>query len=285
MYGKFLAAAQVTRARIGGVDVVHWNPRRNSAPFPLSVLPVGRRVDNFGDLLGPMIVARLHECMGGGRRAASPSRRLLSVGSIMSMARGSDIVWGTGVNGKVALDAERLAGIDVRAVRGPLSARALEGQGVAAPDIYGDPALLLPELFPEWSGDIDKTREIGLVPNLHDLRNYASHPDTISPIGAPSVVIGQILRSERIVASSLHGVIIAEAFGIPAVMLVSKTEPPFKYRDYYEGTGRNTFHSYRELATAFAAARVKSPVRLDETWDGRALREAFPVDLWGGATR
>ena len=40
------------------------------------------------------------------------------------------------------------------------------------------------------------------------------------------------------VSSSLHGIVIAEAYGVPAVLVASSTEPVFKYEDYYAGTGR-----------------------------------------------
>ena len=48
-----------------------------------------------------------------------------------------------------------------------------------------------------------------------------------------------IFNTELILSSSLHGVILAEAYGIPAVLIRNENEPLFKYKDYYMGTGRD----------------------------------------------
>jgi pyruvyltransferase len=39
-----------------------------------------------------------------------------------------------------------------------------------------------------------------------------------------------------VLSSSLHGIVLAEAFRIPARMLrLTENEPLYKYQDYYEG--------------------------------------------------
>ena len=54
--------------------------------------------------------------------------------------------------------------------------------------------------------------------------------------------IRAILDSEFVISTSLHGLVLADAYGIPARMLrITENEPLFKYQDYYEGTGRSTF--------------------------------------------
>src|SRR5699024_530321 len=136
----------------------------------------GRRCNNFGDLLGPLIVRKLigqHLAVRGPRRLTR-TRRVLTVGSILHAARDRDTIWGTGVNGKNPVGELRFSSLDVRAVRGPRTADILRGKGIDTPAVYGDPALLLPALFPElWNEANTKTRRTVYLPNLHDEKRWA----------------------------------------------------------------------------------------------------------------
>lgn len=268
----------MTRDKISGVEVVHWNPRRNRLPYPINRLQIGPRVNNFGDLLGPMITRRIVE-RAGLRPRKSAGAQLLTVGSIMGLAENSDVIWGTGVNGKVAVESHRFTNLDVRAVRGPRTARFLSDRGIEVPEVFGDPALLLPDLYPEWSNK-QKRHELGVLPNFHDLNVYRDHPGLISPLAPPKRVIELILECEQIVASSLHGVIVAEAFGIPAVAIESGVEHPFKYRDYLEGSGRPDVPIASDLTEATRLVQHASWPTVADAWDSAPLLEAFPQDLW-----
>ena len=65
--------------------------------------------------------------------------------------------------------------------------------------------------------------------------------------------IRAILDSELVISTSLHGLVLADAYGIPARMLrITENEPLFKYQDYYEGTGRSTFAFATSVEEALA---------------------------------
>ena len=54
-------------------------------------------------------------------------------------------------------------------------------------------------------------------------------------------VIDEILKCNKIVSSSLHGIVLAEAYGIPAKWEKYSDDVlgnGFKFRDYLSGTGR-----------------------------------------------
>jgi pyruvyltransferase len=266
--------------RVDGVDVVHWNPRRNTLPFPFRRLPVGRRVGNFGDLLGPVIVQALRDRADSPAAAPSaPTSRLLSVGSIVHLASDGDLVWGSGVNAKNAADEYRFRTIDVRAVRGPLTRAWLADRGVDAPAVYGDPALLLPMLFPDLRArSACKTRRLTVVPNLHDAQRHGDHPDVVDPRAPWRAVVDRIAQSEAVVGSSLHGIVIAESLGIPCALVRPGDEPDFKYRDFYAGAGREIDEPFAETIEE-AVARTDSWEPLD-AWRAQSLIDAFPVELW-----
>ncbi len=259
--------------RIRGIEVVNWNPRRHIGSGPIArALPRLSRPNNFGDLLGPVIVARLAQGLDRTRRPG----RLLAVGSILHLARDGDTTWGTGKNGKTSDAAHRWTTLDVRATRGPLTRRWLADRGVGAPAVYGDPGLLVPTVFPEFAATVNpRSRGESIVPNLHDAPAWRRAPGFVDPTTKLWDCIRAIAESDHVIASSLHGLIIADAFNVPASLLAPGAEDTFKYRDYYEGTGRDLPHMSRSLEEA-----RKNPAPPLSGWSPDALLAAFPADLW-----
>ena len=257
-----------------GVELFHWNPRRPVLRGRLGRrLPLRRPVNNFGDLIGPMLVARVLDELG--LDPASGHGRLLSVGSVLHFGRPGDVVWGSGINGKQPSVDGRL--LEIRAVRGPRTREQLRRSGAEVPEIFGDPALLWPRFWPR-QGYLDQdahTHPVTVVPNLHDWSSLRHDPRAISPRAPVHDVIGRIARSELVVGSSLHGVVLADAFGIPARFVASGSEPPFKYHDYLLGTGRAAYDSAPDVDTAIRRGGHPAPV-----WDPAALLAAFPDELW-----
>jgi pyruvyltransferase len=205
-------------------------------------------------------------------------KRLLTVGSIMHFARDEDVVWGSGVNGAVQPNFHRFSRLDVRAVRGPLTRDFLRGKSIEVPEVFGDPALLLPHVMPELvEFSENKRHDITIVPNFLEIDRFRAYgKDVLDPRDAVKSCLVRIAQSEFVIASSLHAVVIAEALGIPARLLSTDAQPSFKYRDYYMGTGRET----TEPAETVEEARRRGgegPLN----WSSAPLLQAFPYDLWG----
>lgn len=275
--------------RIGGVHAFQWNPVRETDGTALLL-------NNFGDLLGPLVVELVHAAtMPDARLEEAPERRVFSVGSVMHFARARDVVWGTGINGKVTnAGVHKARKLDVRAVRGPLSAAYMTARGIDVPRVYGDPALLLPDLMPELRAWARVSRTNLLVaPNFNDLTR--SPGEDAADAWAPDAAAGQrllvptdplrsvlrtIAQSRFVVGSSLHAVVIADALGIPARFVVSQHESAFKYRDYLAGTGRPLTRVAGSVAEAVELGPHEPPVV-----DLELLLESFPRDVWGVGTR
>jgi pyruvyltransferase len=164
----------------------------------------------------------------------------------------------------------------VWALRGPLSARSVPGDYA-----LGDPGLLADELVYVHHRDVG----LGVVPHWSDT-SLAKNPAWFGPgfttrvidvSGDPLDVIREIGRCQKIVTSSLHGLVIADAFGIPRRFEVnphaSKYEGGFhKFRDYSQSI-RAPFEPGRLIE----ASRFYVEDRKHEIWDafrglGRALR-------------
>jgi pyruvyltransferase len=257
---------QLELVDVAGVDVAAWNPVRSSNRWGRHAL-VARPVRNFGDLLGPVIVRELVAQLGLG--SAVERRRLLAVGSVLHFGRSGDVVWGAGRNAKAGTPPD---GLDVRAVRGPRT-----GADYPRAIVGGDPALLLGGLCPDLVVDPARRSGVTIVPNLNEL-GAARRGGILSPRAPLGRVLRTIARSSLVIGSSLHGIIVAEALGVPARAVRAVAEPAFKYEDYYLATGRDPVDVVAESVEE-ARERGGAPA---PRWEPEPLLDAFPTDLWGG---
>jgi pyruvyltransferase len=237
---------------------------------------------NFGDYCSWKLVQKI----AGDRINPAPkgftAARLFAIGSILHYARDHDVVWGSGINGKHASRRSfRFSSLDIRAVRGPLTGRYfVEQLNIACPEIYGDPALLLPRFFPEFR----RAPVADYVVVLHYLdkdRFPKDRPPEVVYADDPwETVMERITGSRLVISSALHGLVVAEAYGIPARMLrLSEKEPLFKYDDYYRGTGREETRYANSIEEALAMGGEK-PYQCDI----EALFRAFPFEFWPDLT-
>lgn len=233
-------------------------------------------MNNFGDLLGPMIVQKMVQNLGL-QEPVNETRRILTVGSILQFSQDGDTVWGSGALGDIAHRIGEVRDLDIRGVRGPLSRQLLLGLGHHVPEIYGDPGLLLGYL---WSKDDFYAHEhrssYVVVPNHADMKYFRKHrADVVNPRDPLMSVLTRIASTELMISSSLHGIVVAEAFGIPARLVVTPKTKLFKYEDYYRGTGRDLPESAHSVEHALQLGGAEPPA-----WSPTPLLESFPTDLW-----
>ena len=89
--------------------------------------------------------------------------------------------------------------------------------------------------------------------------------------------IDEIVSASFVISSSLHGIILAEAYGIPCVMLKdTESDDFFKYEDYYRSTGRKHFFIANSVEEALEHRDVEVP-------DLRAMQEVLldKFDIFG----
>lgn len=76
-------------------------------------------------------------------------------------------------------------------------------------------------------------------------------------------------------ASPLHGVIVAEALGVPCRVVRSRAEHSFKYLDYFLGTGR------KDIDFADSPEQAQEMGTHDPMiWSPDNLLSSFPYDLF-----
>ena len=212
---------------------------------------------NFGDALSEVIVGYVtSSVVKHVPKESSP--KLLTVGSILQLAKDGDTVWGSGLHPwafhRYARPMERPPSLNILAVRGPLTYDALKSAGIGVSETFGDPAILLPLYHKD---PVEKNYEVGLVPHIKDIARGGGDI-VINPRDHWKTVVDQIRSCKRIISSSLHGIIIAEAYGIPAVWLRTSTyEGASKYYDYYLSTER-----YAKPVYSLDKALLASPPNL-----------------------
>lgn len=231
--------------------------------------------DNLGDYLTRVIVGSVLRARGVPPSAIRftserKGRRLLAIGSILHHAREGDVVWGSGVNGKALGRKPPFEDLDLRMVRGPLTRDYLRDHGIDCPARYGEPGLLVSEFY--QPNDRSRTDPYLLVPNLNDTLFFdCDRERVLSPTSDWTEAVDRICRAELVISTSLHGLVIAESYGVPARALLSYAEPTFKYRDYYAGTGRTGVRFAHTISEARELAGVRPP-----DWDASDMIEAFP---------
>lgn len=301
--------------------------RDAEAPIPLGWAGAPLEADyvNFGDAMSPVMVALVSG--RGVRRVAyeSAEPRMAAVGTIGHGFRGGEVqVWGTGCSRWANPSAPRAqrqpyappAGtrLILHATRGPISQHLLSG-GAGGPNVFGDPVWLLPRFY---RPQIRKKWALGVVLHLSDLadRAHVAHPlpglkryqippglsaavhlittATAVDVGALKAKVDEILACERIVSQSLHGLVVAEAYGIPCLYfppagggaglcpldLAPDTRSSPRIADLYGGLGLRQRMGYAQHpraptdweAVMRAIDAAWSPVDLD----GDRLMDAFP---------
>lgn len=136
---------------------------------------------------------------------------------------------------------------EIHAVRGWLSVERLRRAGIECPDVVGDPALLLPRYYQPKAGG--QRYALGVIPHCHEwnepiFQKARTWEDTlvIDICGGIEEVVDQIASCDRIVSSSLHGIICADSYGIPSLWLHVSDKlvgDGFKFRDYFSSVGRS----------------------------------------------
>ncbi|MFA5921275.1 MAG: polysaccharide pyruvyl transferase family protein [Methylococcaceae bacterium] len=206
------------------------------------------RPKNFGDILNPVLVSKLiGKNILNIRAEYYEKEHYLVIGSILQYANKQSIVWGSGFISSDSQCHEKP--LKVCAVRGPLSRQKLIESGIECPEVYGDPALLLPMVY---NPKIEKKYKIGIIPHyidkdnkwIKEIQNTNEDILVIDLINKnPLEVANLILSCERVGSSSLHGLIVADAYQIPSLWLEFSDSliigGHFKFLDYFASIGKN----------------------------------------------
>ena len=201
--------------------------------------------NNFGDILNKYLVEKLSGKTVYQIRSWHYNKpHYFVIGSILQDVNKHSIVWGSGFISEDSKCNEFPK--TVSSVRGPLSRKMLQNQGIDCPEIYGDPALLMPKIYNP--GHIDKKYELGVIAHYVDKDSFWIKNNNLRGIKFIDIqtknftsFIDQINECKKIISSSLHGIIISDAYGVPSLWVEFSKKvygDGFKFRDYFASVGR-----------------------------------------------
>ena len=230
---------------------------------------------NFGDALTPWLIHRLTGRYPRFRSADDPRHKHLVTGSVIGLAKAPGTVWGSGI---MSAGDHLSDGLEILAVRGPLTRERALARNIPCPPVYGDPGLLLPRLY---APDIRATHDLGLALHFSDSPRITAQqfpiPLKLIDMQQPvEQVVDDILCCRLVASTSLHGLIVSHAYRRPAVWLEFRPLPSgdgSKFRDYLQSIGSGQQQPLR-------LSPDKLNLDLLQTWAVAPPRDFDDTPLW-----
>lgn len=248
------------------INLVYW---RNSANFGDALSPwILKKLmdcnicpkDHYSGLINSLktlLYAILHADLKSIKRILWPwQKNMICVGSVITYGNLNSLVWGSGFMNYS--DSLTYLPKSIFCVRGPLTAEKLYSNYNIKCSTYGDPALLLP-IFIERGKE---RHSIGIIPHWKETdifkKKYGDKYNVID-LRTENIeqVIAEITSCQYTLCTSLHGIIVSHAYGIPSLWLKSERIgcDGFKFSDYfgsvgipqYEGFSDKDIPEYKEL--------------------------------------
>ena len=210
------------------------------------------RIVNLGDVLNRLLFP-------DATWASPSSATQVAIGSVLESFDGfTGTVFGTGRAGPHSPPTD-LSKARVLALRGMGTRELALGTDVK---VLGDPGLLI-------TAEREERLDLVTVPHWSDQeRTKARWPTAtfVDVTGDPHEAIATIASARRVIASSLHGLVLADAFGIPRMW------------DWFDGVqgGGFKFEDYGSVVGAFEPGEWHQP---DVTHIKRELKECLSVSV------
>ncbi|MCG8785885.1 polysaccharide pyruvyl transferase family protein [Tenacibaculum finnmarkense] len=213
------------------------------------------KIKNFGDDINPVLFEKLT-----GKRVVS-KRKILNfrkktvyffIGSILHNLKMSNVVViGSGFINSSPNGYKKPK--KIVAVRGALTRDVFLKNNIDCPEVYCDPALLLP--FFLKNNNVNKKYDVGIIAHFADkeilqkiiIESEGLTYKIIDISSEQNQFIKDLCDCKTILSSSLHGVIVAHAYKIPALWIKLSDRligGSFKFNDYATSAGVKEMYCY-----------------------------------------
>jgi len=193
--------------------------------------------DNLGDKLNVWLIKKITGLAPIYCTPADYYEKYLCIGSILNWATKDCIVWGAGIANKD----DEIKETTICSTRGPLSRERYQVcTNICSPELYGDPALVVPKFY---YPTLEVEYDIGIIPHyvdqaiIHNTQQFKKpNIKIINVFDSIETIVDDICSCKVILASSLHGLILAHAYGkkaswFKASSLISGDDT--KFYDYF----------------------------------------------------
>ncbi|KKL11523.1 hypothetical protein LCGC14_2544990, partial [marine sediment metagenome] len=206
------------------------------------------KLRNFGDSLNleliRLITGNVPTIVNNSYKNPDNEPINMCIGSVLGWADKNTTVWGTGKMSDTDNTMFKEKPKKICAVRGKLTREEIAKRGYSCPQIYGDPALLIPTFY---KPQMVKKYDLSIIPHHIDrhlipiLKKQFKGVHFIDITGDVYNFIDEVCASDRILSSALHGLICADAYGVPNAWIKLSEKilgKGFKYRDYFSSVNR-----------------------------------------------
>ncbi len=247
---------------------------------------------NFGDALSHLVVSHVS---GRAVENVRPKQaELFALGSLMHVISrhwtdhsigDGPLLWGTGLLNPFYRK-DFLANVRVRLLRGPISAAFLRLKMTE----FGDPGLLADEALGPVAERLDR---VAIVPHHSQMEDprFVEMVEADSALHLidvrldPETVCHAIASSAHVFSASLHGLIVADAYGVANTWMDPDAQGRLKYHDYAASIGRDMIAPI-EIGDVGRAARAVRDGPLPYAEGIARCRESlhrhFPAELRAG---
>ncbi|MGC1631756.1 MAG: polysaccharide pyruvyl transferase family protein [Gelidibacter sp.] len=173
---------------------------------------------------------------------------LITIGSVIDWYTNPNCdIWGSGI----IKQKSQITNANFYAVRGKHSQRRLKELGYEVPQAIGDPALIMPLIY---APKADKKYKLGVIPH------FLHYEETIEKSNSDDVliinlfddiekVIEDVYSCEKIISSSLHGIIIGHAYNVPSLWFGLASGniggDDIKFADYFSSVEIREYESFK----------------------------------------
>jgi pyruvyltransferase len=167
---------------------------------------------------------------------------ITGIGSVLNSKLTNYSIWGSGfLSEKHTLIHSPN---EVLAVRGKLTQKKIQSLFGKTTGLLGDPGLLFREFY---NPNHSKEFQLGIIPHFKELDEkvisdiqikFGSDINIISPTLDIFEFADEVSKCENILSSSLHGLVLAESYGIPTSRIAISNKligGDYKFEDYYSG--------------------------------------------------
>lgn len=201
-------------------------------------------IKNVGDILNVDLIEHYSGKTVVNPPGSSRFKHYLVVGSVAHNMNKKTITIGSGLIHDSMIKHIKEVG-DIRALRGHLTKACLEKKFKMKFNVpLGDPALLFPKIYdPMIETEYEFALVLHYVDEQHDIKNVIESMGgkVVSVRQEPRKFIDEIKSCKKVLSSSMHGLILADAYEIPNKRLILSdkiTGGNFKFKDYYSTTDK-----------------------------------------------
>ena len=225
---------------------------------------------NFGDWIGPYLFHKItgKKPIHASRKVYLLQKSYMSVGSSLRKFKCRDrfTVWGSGIISTGDVFARPRS---ISSVRGPYTRKRCQELGYDCPEIFGDPAILMPKFYTPKI-DRNKRYKLGIIPHhmqYEDVRAEYEENDDVCIIDVGEHledVIDKISSCECTVSASLHGLIVSHTYNVPSGWVEFSRKlmgDGVKYHDYLDSAGTSmnakplNLHETKDVSELIGFAR------------------------------